>query len=213
MGDEVPKLSVYIADELWNKAKALEPSDGPSQILQAALVDRIERVEARPYAVLSDHLREAQEKAAARVANRLAEAYQTGYELGLFFAGDLMWDALNAFASVGFDLPKMQEMMELEDFFAFTEDGEDYRVDWDKFWTAHGHSLSIETAPTGVVLEGFIDACRNLWEAAGGPALTPASAPAVPASRPVDLEDGGATSKDSIGTVPQGSPSDGASDA
>lgn len=209
----MPKLSVYIADELWNKAKALEPSDGPSQILQAALAEMIERAQARPYAVLSDQIRESQEKAAARVAGRLAEAYQVGYELGLSFAADLTWDVLSVFAGVGFDLSKMREMMQQQDFLAIAEDGEEYVVDWDDFWESEAYAFSSHITPTGVVLEGFVDACRNLWEAAGGPALGPVSPPAVAAGRPGEPEDHGATSTDSAKTVPDRPLTEGASDA
>src|SRR5687768_17187578 len=112
----MPKLSVYIPDDLWVQAQALQPDEGASQVLQAALREKVERTEARPYAVLTDQIRAKQLVVAGEVEGRLRTAYQAGFDMGLEFTKLLPWDALHAFASLGWDLDEMRALMHVEEF-------------------------------------------------------------------------------------------------
>ena len=97
------KLSVYVPDDLLERAKQADPDLRPSQVLRSALEDRLPQTQ-RPYAIVNDYLL-AQRAAAQEIVNRRAtEAYQEGYKVGLEFATALPWQAFENFAQSGWDL-------------------------------------------------------------------------------------------------------------
>jgi len=177
----MPKLRIYVRDDLWERAQELAPGEGPSQLLQAALEDRVHRATSRPYAVVGDRLRKREEASAVAVSRQLETAYEIGYDTGLSFLEDLPWDALVAFAAMDFDLARMRERMAESEFIVQPPDGKEYVLDWDAFWAQEGPA-DLGDAPEGVVLEGFVDACRSVWEKVGGPATRPVSPSPDPAS-------------------------------
>jgi hypothetical protein len=166
------KLSVYVPDELLERAKHADPAMRPSQVLQGALEQRLPRAE-RPYAVISDALRE-QRLAAQEIVNRRAtEAYQEGYEVGLSFATALPWRAFENFAQLDWNLNSWVYAFDKDDYEHVTATPEELAAGEEvlDFWGALDAAMTTaripvreeDHCPVGLSAEGFVDAIRDVW--------------------------------------------------
>src|SRR5262245_61589124 len=88
----MPKFTVYIPDELWTEAAQADKGSNASQLVQAALRDRL--VRARATAPMSAELTELFEKTAAAVEANGRREYDAGYRFGLNVAAGLAWTHL-----------------------------------------------------------------------------------------------------------------------
>jgi hypothetical protein len=186
----MPKMSVSIPDDLWDKAKALSSTGGGSQLVQEALSEMVGRRGRRPYAELDEELQRDRRLAQHEIDKQLRKAYGIGYSVGLRIARQMPWDALYLFAELGWDLDRFRSEASHYEFMRQAVESEsidpDYPVfDFDLSFTdamRNRAELVIEE-PEGVLREGLIDAFRDLWEGAGGPGQIepPDRTPAAPA--------------------------------
>ena len=190
---EVPKVSVYVPDELWDKVKTLAPETGGSQLIQETIREYVDRRERKPYAILSDGLLAQKRAAEKKALDKLAEAYRAGYGFGLRIADDLTWEMFYAFARVDWDFDEFDDE---------TVNG-DYRgYQFNNAWTtiARDNRLSEDDWPQGPVREGIVDALKDLWDGLSSTQAPELPAPLVPApgAREVAPESGPETDEEVV---------------
>jgi hypothetical protein len=163
----MPKFSIYIPDELWEKALATAPDTKPSTLVQAALRRMIASQGPRlSLANFSDAMLEERRKVLAKVAAKAREAYLSGYQVGLRVMADdeLSWQAIEDFERLGWDFEAWKN-----EFSGW------YGQNWGEWWDGYGQEvetgitdsgIQAEQGPTGAVLEGLIDAFKDLRAAA-----------------------------------------------
>lgn len=170
----MPKLSVYVADDVWEQLKLLAPGQGDSRLVQEAIQERIARKTARPYAVLDESLHEEQRKAKAFLAEHRTQMYKSGYRIGLLAVTSLNWETIEALAQCDWDFESWRT-----ELFEATGGG----ASFDEWWGEEAE-LSVlspwNVKPTGLIAEGFVDAIRSLWEG------NDVSSPHAEASSPTD---------------------------
>jgi hypothetical protein len=175
------KLSVYIPDELLERAREADPELSPSSVLQEALRLRVTDHRPRPYATLSDELAIEQDAAQRFVLSRVREAWENGYRVGLEFAKELPWEAFEAFATTDWTSQSMAESFAEEEFPILNPSPEetDLVLDFERLLQVAqdrcGRRLRLTDGgvPTGLGAEGFVDAIRQVWE--GGASIEVAS--------------------------------------
>lgn len=99
----MPKLSVSVPDELWERAQVAEPQLGPSQLVQTALQRLVARADHRPSFARSRPAdsNDLVQRAKQRLAHTARERYEHGYRTGAEFAGSLPWpffERLNSYS-------------------------------------------------------------------------------------------------------------------
>jgi hypothetical protein len=170
----MPKLSVYVPDDLWAEARGIDAEITPSALLQELLRARIHEHKSRPYRRLTSELETELAKARAVVVDRVAEAYQAGYAVGLAFAPNLPWTAFERLVESGWDVKSWRETFENEEYEWMLATPEDRNegvvvVDWRSALAAAVDEsvgylpLDQDGVPVGVGAEGFTDALRDLW--------------------------------------------------
>jgi hypothetical protein len=189
----MPKLSVYIPDELWDSVKKYAPPDtGGSQLVQDTLREFVDRRERRPYAVLSPELIAYREAALARSISKRTEAYQAGYAVGLSFAEYLTWELFTLLERVQWRLSAFAEETSEAEYVRANAgpDDEDQVFDFELAWrdaveSGASDSYVFGDAPDGIVREGFVQALKDLWAAESpvGDSTSPEPTPAAPALR------------------------------
>jgi hypothetical protein len=153
-------VSVYVADELWDKVKALAPETGGSQLIQETIREYVDRRERKPYAVLTDDLLARKKEAARKAVEKLAAPYHVGYAVGLRLADDLTWELFRTFADADWDLDEFDSVTVNEGTGRF----EDYQFPDAWAGVADEYHLNEDVYPDGPVLEGIVDALKDLWE-------------------------------------------------
>jgi hypothetical protein len=167
------KLSVYVADELLEQAKQLDPDMSPSTVLQAALRSNIQDRASRPYARLSPDLEAERETAQRLVLDRVAAAYQVGYAVGLAVAKELPWEAFEDFATLGWNLREWRAGFDDEEYDYINATEKELAQGLiclsfdgllDRAMEYQGQfPLDDTKTPTGMPAEGFVDAIRDVW--------------------------------------------------
>jgi hypothetical protein len=169
------KLSVYVADDLLEQAKLIDPDLSPSTVLQNALRASVDDRRSRPYVRLSPELEHEREVAKRIVLDRVATAYREGYAVGLAFARDLPWEAFENFAVYGWDLRGWRANFDDEEYPLINpteaDRAEELVLSFDGLLNiAMDHAtwfpVDNENTPTGVPAEGFVDAIRDVWKGA-----------------------------------------------
>lgn len=98
----MPKLSVYVPDELWEQARLSRPDLAPaSQLVQEALHRIV--VQAAPAAADLD---EPLEQIRRRMADEAAAQYERGYRAAVAVAEHLSWDDLVRLDSLKFNVER-----------------------------------------------------------------------------------------------------------
>ena len=174
------KLSVYVPDDLLDRARQVDPTIRPSQVLQDALETRVSGGP-RPFAVLNEHLREQRALAQAIVNQRATEAYQEGYAVGLRIATSLPWRAFDRFSELHWNLDTWVEEFDEEEYENATATPEEIAdglvvLNFSGLMVGSNDSyipLRADGSPTGIAAEGFVDAIREVWT--GTPTDGPAS--------------------------------------
>lgn len=94
------KFTVYVPDELWDRARASGADQNPSQLVQDAL--RVYVSEKAPKPAFARRRPDGVEDTVSRLAPRLAHeaqtAYQEGYREGLEYAAECPWSELEYLA-------------------------------------------------------------------------------------------------------------------
>ena len=111
-GISMPKLSVYVPDELWNAVRETIPSENASQLVQSglrALVGSTEELPASFTAALS-RPHPALEAVRVRLLDEALEGFRLGYEIGMErLATGLPWQMLDRMSEYDFDLLRLSE--------------------------------------------------------------------------------------------------------
>ena len=94
------KFTVYVPDELWDRARASGADQNPSQLVQDAL--RVYVSEKTPKPAFARRRPDGAENTVSRIVPRLAQeaetAYQEGYREGLEYAAECPWSELEYLA-------------------------------------------------------------------------------------------------------------------
>jgi hypothetical protein len=161
----MPKLSVSVPDDVWAEAASQVPALKASALVQEALRTFISTHKARPaYAALPNELTRRREAIVANVAIKVRRTYLEGYEVGLNMIDELPWDAIEDLERVGWDV------------YAWDPELENYQVEgepvlnFDDLWMRHGEdytqsALQRKNGPSGVMLEGLVDAFKDVVRA------------------------------------------------
>ena len=174
------KATVYVSDELWDRARQVGPPDAnPSQLVQGALNALLQLREPEPFnvfdrpqeeEVFDEHIYQAQ-----RLRREAQEMYAAGYAAGVKAADHVTWEALENCAEVGFDVSQwlMPIRQAISQRLAAAESRESIEVGLEKDFPilpAMRDPLGTlidpmaERAPKGVWLKGFGDALQDLYE-------------------------------------------------
>jgi hypothetical protein len=100
------KLTVYIPDDLLDRARAVHPAANTSQLVQRGL-QRLSPAEDAAYARRPGDAKELLAEAASRLREGAAQEYERGYRAALSTvseAGERLWRGLDSLARQGFDL-------------------------------------------------------------------------------------------------------------
>jgi hypothetical protein len=92
----MPKFSIYVPDEMWAEVVKAGSDQNPSQIVQAALSDRLEQ--ARRSTQISGELEALLEETVSAVAETGRNEFEDGYKRGLHIAAALKWEHLRELA-------------------------------------------------------------------------------------------------------------------
>ena len=176
----MPKISVYVPDDLWEQAAATQPGAGASQVVQAALRERVARIHARPaYAELPDEVKRERDRVREVLASRKAEVYQDGYRLGLALSLELPGAAFSVLESFGWDLERFAEVEAGYEWPLVEGSADDtgqvfsFREALDRLVGDQGLDVTGEGwLPEGRLREGLVDALRDTWVGGTGTAGT-----------------------------------------
>lgn len=159
----MPKVSVYIPDELWDRVRSVEPEAAGSQFIQETIREYVERRERKPYAELSDTLLAERERTKEKVRSGLASRYRQGYNAGLVLAEQLSWEAFQAFADLNWDFLAFDAYV--NEGVVFDLDGEEldrFSDVWDDALDQVGEPM--RGWPAGPFGGGVVDALDHVWE-------------------------------------------------
>jgi hypothetical protein len=173
----VPKVSVYLADELWEqvRTRAQDDNAGVSQVIQAALKQMLV-ADFRPAFAQSPP--PIPDEIAARLRERFTSGaratYQAGFRAGLRFAERLSWPLLEDLAIASWDLrqwvAEVPTVKEVLSEFKSADEGEPdvLSPDWD-WGSAIDDVFSLESSSASSrtrlsLRQGFLDALRWTWE-------------------------------------------------
>lgn len=156
----MPRFSIYVPDELWERSRATGGVESPSQLVQKALAEMVSRraTSALPLAQGVEIDRERLAKIEAAKRSEVAELYGAGLEHGLRIAEALPFEVLDWLHRFDFDLDRPSDA----DLNALAEDA------------GHRHLLEIDELLLGLGLElhagtvyalGRQHALRSAWEA------------------------------------------------
>lgn len=174
------KATVYVPDDLWDRAKRITPPDtNPSQLVQGALDALLKLREPEPFnafdrpreeEVFDEHLYQAE-----RLRRQAQETYEAGYAAGVKAADMLSWTSLEDCADVGFDINQwlMPIRHAISERLVKTGSSEAARAAVESDFPmlpamreAMGTLIdpTAGKAPKGVWLRGFSDALQDLYE-------------------------------------------------
>ena len=106
------ELTVYIPDELLDRARALDPGANTSQLVQRGLERLLSPAEDAAYARRPNDAAELLAAAAGKIREGAAREYEKGYRAALVMvskAADVVWPGLDDLARTGFDQPRWAE--------------------------------------------------------------------------------------------------------
>lgn len=190
----MPKVSVYIPDDLWDRVKKVQPDAAGSQFIQETIREYVDRRERKPYATLTPELVTKRDAAAAKAQRLMVSDYQLGYAVGLEIADYLSWDLFHGFAQLSWDLEKCYQFVIGAPREWFTTNHGEFDLDqvWEKLVMVYDIGPKW---PEGATREGLVDALGDVWEEianAGSQEPKPPKTPASAAQAPSEPEGPGA---------------------
>ena len=169
------RATVYIPDELLERARALNTDANTSQLVQRGL-ERLSPAEDAAYARRPKDAAELLAAAADKLREGAAREYENGYRAALVMVsehGEVVWPGLNDLAGEGFDLVRyagswrasVGEGVKLPDY---------YFLFRNCFGSMFGDppgsdGWSFTPTPSGPFIRGFQAALRDAWETAERP--------------------------------------------
>jgi len=105
----MPRLSIYLPDDLLARAKEIGAEANMSQVVQSALRRLLGETTGPDYAQRPAGAREGLKAAREALAPAAQAEYQSGYESGLRRLPDVPWSVLDDFADHDFDLTRWLE--------------------------------------------------------------------------------------------------------
>jgi hypothetical protein len=183
------KASIYIPDDLWQKAQAIEGFK-LSAFVQEAMRERFDRQ--RPYRQLDEDLVAWKEEAAETLVKEMTRAYRWGYKLGLAIAPQLPWEAFvdlegNRWNVAAWRSDFDESMYRIVDEDSWDVEDEDEEpggeryLDFDQLielgrdelrnevFEFPGNAFDDSNVPSGIIGEGFVDALRAVWTESPSP--------------------------------------------
>jgi hypothetical protein len=161
----MPKLSLYIPDDLWQQARTVDPSLNQSQVAQRALQHWIETrpaAGAQAFVPPPDSV-PVPEGLVARFASEAREQYQAAYRAAFQLAERISWRSLDELASRGWD------------WAAWLRHGGHEIVPALPAWLREGEpDAAAGRRRNSTATQGLIDGLRDIWESvqAGAPRRT-----------------------------------------
>ena len=172
----MPKLSAYVADDLWEAAREVDRSLNPSQLIQTGLRALVGKTkQATPGLEPTPDQREAVEQLREKLSAEATELYRNGYNDGLDAASHMVWWQFDLLASNDWDLRKWisahDDFVEAIDLFAHGRDRKPIDMaTWQSWHDGLAQSVSMHN-------RGIVDALRDVWESVmQDMAKTPAAA-------------------------------------
>lgn len=151
----MPKLSLYVPDDLWNQARAVDPSLNQSQVAQRALQHWIETrpsVGPQAFEPPADSM-PVPESLVQRFASEASEQYQAAYRAAFQLAERISWGSLDELASRGWD------------WAAWLRHGGREILPALPAWLREGDSeVSSTRRRYTTSTQGVIDGLRDIWE-------------------------------------------------
>jgi hypothetical protein len=171
------KLTVYIPNDLLDRARALDPGANTSQLVQRGL-ERLSPADDAPYARRPADAHSLLAAAAEKLRAGAEQEYERGYRAALATVDERFWRALDELASKSFDLRRFakawKEGMRME--MAGMVPGVKAGFDPPDWFVAMANDLGDLLAPidfdqwcftpTGAFIEGYQAALRDAWETA-----------------------------------------------
>jgi hypothetical protein len=160
----MPKLSVSVPDELWERAQAVAPESGPSQLVQAALRRYVAGATGRLPLLRqrSPESRALLEQVLQRVVDRTQATYDDGYRAGLEFAEAAPWKLIETLAQNDWSLGNwLEEWQNLNSTGHSSPEEQVFCERVQRAATAQYHQDATFRA-------GFADGLRDLWQALTG---------------------------------------------
>jgi hypothetical protein len=159
----VPKATVYIPDDMWEKVRIRASQEGTnvSQVIQSALKQALSMEAPIPPFALSRPT--IPEPVAARLRERLErearELYEAGFESGLRLADLLSWGQLDRLAAVEWEFRRWSgdDILELLMKFDQSEMGLSYSDYFDLV------TSGVSLVETPAFRRGKLDALRSVW--------------------------------------------------
>jgi hypothetical protein len=148
----VPKFSVYVPDDLWDRARKDAPGSSTSQLVQDGLRCLAQRGQ-RPIFEPPEIAPEVMEGLRESLRAKASASYRAGYARGIAAASKLDWETLDLVAQCEWDL---QQIGKLADWRTGEPVGEEVV-----------EALTSAGLPTfsGAVLDrGWLDALRAVWQ-------------------------------------------------
>lgn len=154
------KLSIYVSDELWDRARQASGDRNSSQLVQEALADWTDartapRFSSAPAPAERERLAEIRE----RMRQEARDTYARGYRAGVEVASRLNWQGLDQLAEADFDLAE------------WVRRAEDPRLDENPAsgllfvisdWQFGAEKDTVGAGPTYDA--GLVRALRDVWE-------------------------------------------------
>jgi len=163
------KLTVYVRDELLDRARALNPDANTSQLVQRGL-ERLSPAEDAPYARRPKDAAELLAAAAGQLREGAAREYENGYRAALVTvteAGEVVWPSLRSLADMGFDVKRWAEALRraspapMPCYSPFVRDLRDMLDNLNPDGTTF--------TPSEPFIRGYQAALRDAWETAERP--------------------------------------------
>ena len=167
----MPKLSVYVPDELWEQVRESAPDGNASQLVQRALKALVDR---EPRTAYSQEPPSPAAKTASAIRERLIEEARKEWAKGYTAAIEWSvkhgtWQRLELFAREGFNLDKWVAWMSS----TWKSDGTQIKGpdELQEYQVALANALGSKAEPFGIIewdstatfCEGFAKALRDLW--------------------------------------------------
>jgi hypothetical protein len=105
----VPKLSVYVPDDLWDQARKGAPGPSTSQLVQDGLRYLTQRRQ-RPIFEAPETAPEVMEELRESLSAKAIASYQAGYKKGKAAASKLNWETLDLVAQCEWDLQRVGKL-------------------------------------------------------------------------------------------------------
>ena len=175
------KFTVYVPDELWDRARASGADQNPSQLVQDAL--RVYVSEKTPKPAFARRRPDGAENTVSRIVPRLAQeaetAYQEGYREGLEYAAECPWSELEYLAECNWSAREALRGSDIDasPLYGYFRKKSTNAAEVEQLFGPE----AILPLWSGAEMIGFMDALRTVWDTARAVQPEASEAPGEPA--------------------------------